>query len=63
METSHKLTKESKHLLPYVHGLVITYEKEDDWQMLMSDKVRESLAELLPDFMKIIEDGLPTPNI
>lgn len=54
-----------KRKMPYMLqklGLVITYDKEDDWQMLMPDKVRESLADLLPDFMKIIEDGLPTPT-
>lgn len=43
-------------------GLVATYEEEGVWQMLMPDKVRESLSELLPDFMKIIENGLPTPT-
>lgn len=30
--------------------------------MLMPDKERESLVELLPDFLKIVEDGLPTPT-
>lgn len=54
-----------KRKMPYMLqklGLVATYDDDGDWQMLMPDNVRESLAKYHPQFMKIIEDGLPTPT-
>ena len=46
------------------YGLVLTYEDKDrgEWQMLMPDEVRESLATSYRFFLEMAEKGIKAPN-
>lgn len=45
-------------------GLVLTYEDDakGEWHMLMPDSVRDSLSDLVPQFMNYINAGQPIPS-
>lgn len=45
-------------------GLVLTYEDDakGEWHMLMPDSVRDSLSDLVPQFMNYINAGQPIPT-